>query len=173
MKNIQEFSKYLVLFGLIVVFGVTNYLIFHKESIIKNGKSIYLKLAPVDPRSLMQGDYMVLRFEVANNILDELKRYKNSSVLQKRGLAILSLNNKNIGTFKAIYKGNKSLRDDEVLISYRLERYRIKLSTDSYFFEEGKGKKFQKAEYGLFRVEPSTGEAILLSLVDKNLLEIK
>ena len=39
-----------------------------KERIKTHGERIYLELAPVDPRSLMQGDYMALRFALAESI---------------------------------------------------------------------------------------------------------
>jgi uncharacterized membrane-anchored protein len=30
---------------------------------------VFLELAPVDPRSLMQGDYMVLRYKIAEGVM--------------------------------------------------------------------------------------------------------
>ncbi|MFX7329222.1 GDYXXLXY domain-containing protein, partial [Acinetobacter baumannii] len=33
-----------------------------KEMLLKEGQLVLLPLAPVDPRSLMQGDYMALRY---------------------------------------------------------------------------------------------------------------
>ena len=162
----DKLSKILVIVGVILVGVVTNYSIFQKESLIKNGKEIYLKLAPVDPRSLMQGDYMALRFAISRDIYEAVKNQKSS-----QGLAVLELNSQNIAKFKSIYQ-NQPLNSNEVLIKYRKNRHRIKLSTDSYFFEEGSAKKFEKAEYGVFRVNPKTGEAILTNLADIYLKKI-
>ena len=38
-----------------------------KETTILKGKLVYLELAPVDPRSLMQGDYMALYYAIQGN----------------------------------------------------------------------------------------------------------
>ena len=48
-----------------------NHSIVAKEHIRANGERIYLELAPVDPHSLMQGDYMALRFAIARDISTE------------------------------------------------------------------------------------------------------
>ena len=39
--------------------------IWQKEAIIENGRRVFIALAPVDPRSLIRGDYMALRFKTA------------------------------------------------------------------------------------------------------------
>ncbi|EJS88355.1 hypothetical protein AAUPMB_10280 [Pasteurella multocida subsp. multocida str. Anand1_buffalo] len=49
----------------------TNYTIHKYEDILTNGESIILKTAPVDPRSLMQGDYMTLNYEILTDIGEE------------------------------------------------------------------------------------------------------
>ncbi len=162
----MKIDKILVLLGAVLVAIITNYTIFHKESILKSGKSIYLKLVPVDPRSLMQGDYMALRFEVARNIQEALKKYPNS-----QNLAVLKVDKRGIGKFEAIYF-NQPLKADEVLIRFKRAKYRVKLSTDSYFFKEGEAKRYQNAKYGVFKLNPKTGEAILTSLADENLSKL-
>ncbi len=52
----------LVIMGLVLVLGVANYNIGQKQQVVENGQQVLLKLRPVDPRSLMQGDYMRLRY---------------------------------------------------------------------------------------------------------------
>ena len=48
----------------LMIFGITNGMIAHKEATIRNGTTIHVELAPRDPRSLMQGDYMALRYQL-------------------------------------------------------------------------------------------------------------
>ena len=48
-----------------LVLIAVNLSIVAKERIKTGGEPIFLELAPVDPRSLMQGDYMALRFAIA------------------------------------------------------------------------------------------------------------
>ena len=58
----------------VLVLGAVNWSILAKERIKTNGERIFLALAPVDPRSLMQGDYMALRFAVAERIARQTRR---------------------------------------------------------------------------------------------------
>ncbi len=158
----------IVIVSLILILGIINYGIYQKEIIIKKGKSVYLKLLPVDPRSLMQGDYMRLRFEVVSDIKDALKKSKKTT---KEGLAIIELSKEDIGNFKAIYQ-NQPLKSSEILIKFRVMHgkrgiKKVKLSTDSYFFSEGKAKQYAKAEYGVFKVAKN-GDMILINLADEN-----
>ncbi len=57
-----------LLVGLALVLGLANATIYQKEQILAHGERVVLELAPVDPRSLMQGDYMALRFGVAQKL---------------------------------------------------------------------------------------------------------
>ena len=61
---------------LVLILALVNWQIFQKEQHIRHGELIYLELAPVDPRSLMQGDYMALRFQMSNDIRSALKSRK-------------------------------------------------------------------------------------------------
>ena len=54
--------------GLLVALVVINYGIAGREKILRDGRVLLLELAPVDPRSLMQGDYMTLSFDAATDI---------------------------------------------------------------------------------------------------------
>ena len=60
-------NKVAIIAGLIVLILV-NWSIAGKERHLKEGRIVYLELAPVDPRSLMQGDYMALNFKLANEL---------------------------------------------------------------------------------------------------------
>lgn len=54
--------------GLLLALIVANRGIAGHERTLAEGRVVLLELAPVDPRSLMQGDYMALRFDVADDI---------------------------------------------------------------------------------------------------------
>ena len=53
--------------NLIILLGLFNNSILQKEELLSNGQLILLELVPVDPRSLMQGDYMRLRYAISEN----------------------------------------------------------------------------------------------------------
>jgi uncharacterized membrane-anchored protein len=44
--------------------------------------------------------------------------------------------------------------------------------TNAYFFEEGSALRFAPARYGKFRVDPRSGEAVLVALCDAQLKEL-
>ena len=44
----------------------------HKEAVLADGQKIFMRLQPVDPRSLLQGDYMALRFAYPAHVHEAL-----------------------------------------------------------------------------------------------------
>ena len=58
----------LALLLLLPVLGYLNLGILSKESLKANGETILLELAPRDPRSLLQGDYMALNYRLHNEL---------------------------------------------------------------------------------------------------------
>ena len=64
----QRWTRIVVIVATLVVLAAVNGSILAKERIRSTGERIFLALAPVDPRSLMQGDYMALRFAIAEQI---------------------------------------------------------------------------------------------------------
>lgn len=53
--------------------AVLGSMIFKQERLLSGGTKIILKCVPVDPRSLFSGDYVILRYEIANIENDKLK----------------------------------------------------------------------------------------------------
>jgi len=154
--------KKIALISLIIILVLVNWSIYQKELHIKNGAVVYLKLAPVDPRSLMQGDYMALRFDIARNIRMELLKKDIQD-----GRILVSLNEKKVASFSSIFVG-QMFKKNEILLRYRIRNGAVKFATNAFFFEEGSAKKYEKAKYGEFRVNPE-GELLLVDLVDENL----
>lgn len=168
--------RHIALLGLLLVLSLINWSIYQKEMHLSEGRIVYLKLAPVDPRSLMQGDYMALRFELANQVYDALPKSENEKrwrhdVAASDGYVLVSLNAQNIATFKNIYD-KQNLTNDELLLRYRVRNGEVKFATNAYFFQEGHAKIYDSARYGQFRVDHD-GELLLVALHDQNLLELK
>ncbi|QOP41018.1 GDYXXLXY domain-containing protein [Sulfurimonas marina] len=155
----------IALVSLIIVLTLVNWSIYKKEQHLKEGEVVYLELAPVDPRSLMQGDYMALRFKVANEIREKLPK-KNTILEPQEGDVIVSLAENRVATYKALYKG-QDLAVNELRIHYRVRNRQVKFATNAFFFKEGEGKRYEAARYGEFRVD--NGEVLLINLYDKEL----
>ena len=144
----------------LLVLGQVHYLIAHKEGIRTHGQLIFLALAPVDPRSLMQGDYMTLNFDLARtlsaNMTDAQRQlggtFRAPLQIDQRGIAVLA-----------------KTANAEPALRYKLRGQQIWLGTNGYFFEEGSAKKFEAARFGAFRMDRKSGEAVLVALADENL----
>lgn len=169
-------DKIIALVSLIVVLGLVNGSIFKKEDHLANGEIVYLDLAPVDPRSLMQGDYMALRFEISTDIYNALPKTDEDSRWQhaadaEDGYVIVKRDDRNIAIYKALYTG-QPLSDDEILLHYRVRNGEVKFATNAFFFQEGNADYYQPARYGQFRVD-NTGELLLVGMYDKELKKIE
>ncbi|MES9883850.1 MAG: GDYXXLXY domain-containing protein [Sedimenticola sp.] len=165
------FNK-IALVSLVIILSLVNWSIAGKEKHLAEGRIVYLDLAPVDPRSLMQGDYMALRFRLANevnNALPKTKEYKRwrHNVAASDGYVVVRLDERNIGYFKHLYK-DQILSEDEILMRYRVRNGTVKFATNAFFFQEGHGKYYDLARYGQFRVDHNS-ELLLVAMYDNNL----
>jgi uncharacterized membrane-anchored protein len=147
----------------LAILALVNTTVWQREQLLAAGRVVLLELAPVDPRSLMQGDYMALRFKVAT----EAFRARDPDRPAADGRLVLRLDPRAVGTFARIDDGTP-LGADEVAIRFRVRNGEPKLATNAFFFEEGSADRYEAARYGEFRVDAS-GEAILTGLRDREL----
>lgn len=146
-------KKVLLLATLFVVLLFINLLIFKKEETISKGHTILLRLAPRDPRSLIQGDYMALQYELAREI--------PASQLKNKGKIVVSVDNNKVAKFLRVYNG-ENLADGEYLLTYRKGRG-LKLGAESFMFQEGDVQLYSSARYSELKVDPS-GASVLVGL---------
>lgn len=150
---------------------LVNGAIWQKEHHLAEGEIVYLELAPVDPRSLMQGDYMALNFALANRIHSALFRqdYAQQDGPQKasNGYVVVRLDEQRIAHFQRLDDGS-ALADDERRLRYRLRNGQVRFTTDAFFFQEGHGERYEAARYGQFRVNDQ-GEPLLVAMYDDEL----
>lgn len=168
--------KIIAVVSLVVVLGLVNWSIAKKEDHLANGKIVYLNLAPIDPRSLMQGDYMALRFQIGDQVYSALPKTDDRRRWQHRadasdGYVIVKLDANNIASYKALYT-DQPLAEDEILMRYRVRDGAVKFATDAFFFQEGHAEVYQPARYGQFRVD-NKGELLLVAMYDKELKKLE
>jgi uncharacterized membrane-anchored protein len=142
--------------------GLVNYSIFAKERLLARGTVVVLELAPVDPRSLMQGDYMALRFRMANDAGAAVR-----AAAAPDGRIVATLDERGVATYRGLHDGTP-VASNEVLLRYRVRNGDIKFATNAFFFQEGTGRRYEGARYGELRVAPD-GELLLTGLRDKDL----
>ena len=150
-----------VLAGLAVLAGV-NWTIAQREQLIREGAVARLELAPVDPRSLMQGDYMALRFQLA----DQARR-TGSDRKTDDGHIIVKPDEKGIARYVR-HDAGEPLAPGELRMRYRVREGRVKFATNAWFFQEGHAQQYERARYGEFRVAPS-GDMLLVNMLGEKL----
>ena len=155
--------KCLILLCAVLILAVVNFGIWQNEKLIENGEKVLLELIPVDPRSIMQGDYMALHFALADAIYAALDN--NSENITDS--VIVQLDAQQRASFVALDQ-QEELQDGQLRLQFRLRNGQVKFATNAFFFQEGHGAIYEQAKYGLFRVGPD-GNLLLTHLVDAQL----
>ena len=130
------------------------------EETLANGRVVYIALRPVDPRSLIQGDYMAVAFDV-----DRLPapRDVNGEVL-----ALADVDARSIARIQGLASPGAKPEANQIAVKLRQKSRRWFVGTDAYFFEEGRADDFARAKYGQFRVG-TDGRLLLVAMTDENL----
>ena len=130
-----------------------------KENLLRTGQTVKLELAPIDPRSLMQGDYVRLNYKISRPPKGTIPdgRYKVKLVLSKDG--------NGIHQFKSFYEKGMELGIEDVLITSWVRRGgRLVFGIESFFVPENTGLELERtAKYGIVKLS-STGDALLVDL---------
>ena len=113
---------WLVTLGVLGFVGVG---VYGKETLIRTGEPVLLELAPVDPRSLIQGDYMDLRYKIAADL--------EQRDLPWRGKLVIRLDEQQVAHFVRLDDGTPLAADERLLVYYKHE-WTLDLGAPSYFF---------------------------------------
>ncbi len=145
----------------VLVLATMNYSIYEKEQIKQHGETLLLELAPVDPRSLIQGDYMRLRYAIDRNA-----PAKELASHQKRGYMVIRSDENKVAKFVRFHQ-EEDLAAGEKLLHFHKKYSRVQIVPDSFFFQEGHAKHYSNAKYGVFKFDAS-GKHLLVGLADEN-----
>lgn len=140
-----------ILGGLALVLCAMLWSIASKEQVLHEGRRVLLALAPVDPRSLMQGDYMQLAYA-----LESLPH----EGWPADGHLVLTQGRDDVARFVRRHAG-EPLQPGEFLLRYRIRERRLRLGAESFFFQEGQAERYAGARYGELRVEPGGGSVLV------------
>lgn len=161
----KKYKWMIILLNLVILLVYFNYSVAKKEELLKGGQLVLLQLAPVDPRSLMQGDYMNLRYSLSENIYSEY--------LPKRGYCVVRLDDKGIAERIRFQQEKTPLNKGEYIIKYTApNEWNINIGAESFFFQEGQAQKYEKAKYGGVKIDKN-GNSLLVGLYDEHLNNIK
>lgn len=159
----MKFKKLILGISVIAVFFSVGVSVVSREKLLKNGKTVLFELAPVDPRSIMQGDYMTLNYKIT--------RVENDNKVPPRGYIVFTTDGLNVAKYIRFQKSREPVNEDEMIIRYFCHKRDISIGSESFFFQEGDADIYARARYGGIKVAKS-GESILFGLFDENRNEI-
>ena len=116
------------------------------------GEPILLKTAPVDPWDMLRGEYVRLNYEISR-VSGNIKRdFKTGADINNQSPAYVTLEKKEkYWSVTGIYRERPEAKDGQIIIkastvyydSYNNE-YQIIYGIESYYVEEGVGKKLEQ-----------------------------
>ena len=180
VENYPVFKAPIGLVGvfLIALLGAVNYKVQQFEDVLATGKPVVLKIAPADPRSLMQGDYMVLNYAILSDLQqsqfssesNETTGIDELSPSGKKAYILVHLDKNHVAT---LCEAQSEIPTDfkhctpNVYLPIRYKGWSPELPSQDYFFAEGKGEYYAQSEYAEYRFKD--GILLLARLLDKDL----
>ena len=149
-------KKIFVVLNLLLLMLAFGYSVIKEERNLKQ-ETFYIKTVPVDPRSLIQGDYMILNYDITESARKEARGLR-------KGYIRVRINDLKVAEFVRV--------DNEISIQFHQNNSTMDIGVNSYLFQEGTGNRFQKAQYAEV-IELKNGELRLKHLLDRNFDRIK
>lgn len=184
----NNIKKILLIVNIVILFVITGFSAMKEEGYKKSEDYFYLELTPIDPRSLLQGDYMTLNYDITDkaqdfiynnrtNIYDEENENEVEEIKEVRKLAdakkayiAVRLDENKVAKYVKITK-EKTDEKDLLFIAYKTDGFNVNINANSYLFQEGTGEKYENAKYS--KVVLIGNNLRLIDLRDKDFKEIK
>jgi len=161
----KKYKWLIILLNLVLLLIYFNYSVVKKEELLKDGQLILLELAPLDPRSLMQGDYMALRYKISENL--------DYETMSKRGYCVVRIDTNGVAEKERFQDKQTPLSEGEYLIGYNAANsWNVYIGAESFFFQEGQAEKYEKAKYGGIKIDKN-GNSLLIGLYDEQQRKIE
>ncbi|MBE3646142.1 hypothetical protein CPY53_12640 [Paenibacillus polymyxa] len=162
--SFMRLSPLLIAIVIVLQLGIIGYQTAKSETLLATGASVKLKLAPIDPRSLLQGDYVALNYDISTppskNPLQE-KDWNRGKVK-----VVLTPDSQGVYIADHLYQDGEKLAHHEIVLNGQWNGSRILYGIENYFIPEGTGRTVeQNAHYAYIRVSRN-GDALLERLVE-------
>jgi len=161
-------KKIVIALAALVILLMTNGFIYQKETQIEAGRKVLLRIGPVDPRSLAQGDYIQLRYEIIRNVPQVGRESDGTAIQPDDGAIITRVDDDGVAQFVRLDDGSP-VAGDELLLAYTYREGQPSLGVESFFFEEGMADLYSKARFAEIRVTPE-GKCLLVDLRDEDFI---
>jgi uncharacterized membrane-anchored protein len=121
-----------------------------KSSVLLFGQTIVLKSVPIDPRDLMRGDYVRIRWAIAD--LDRMMKTDGAKLKVGDDIYVLLREGSPDWKPTAISSERPSLDEDQAVIKGTVTGLRplsiqVDYGMDSYYVPEGKGRDYERIKY--------------------------
>ncbi|OCA82821.1 GDYXXLXY domain-containing protein [Pseudobacillus wudalianchiensis] len=172
--NIIRWSWKRVAIVLILQLSFVGFTSWQKEHLLQNGELVALKLEPIDPRSLLQGDYVQLNYAIHRAYQQE--QNKNISSLPKGKLHVelektkehVSYRGKDVIIYQPVhFTGTDQpviVNNETVTLLGKSSYGNLDLGIEHFFIPENTGRDWVEKNIALVRVSKN-GDAILETLV--------
>jgi uncharacterized membrane-anchored protein len=151
-------QKLAIAAAVLLILTAAAYAVWQFERILTSGHRVIVQLAPVDPRSLMQGDYMALAYAIDRALPEDAPHYR---------YALLTSDEQGVAQLHSL--SNRLPTEPELIaMQLRARNGIVSIGPNAFFFNEGQAEQYNAAEYGQFRVDAS-GKALLTALLDDDL----
>nr|WP_286675955.1 GDYXXLXY domain-containing protein [Rossellomorea vietnamensis] len=159
-----------ILFIICLQGGWIGYQVYSNETLLQNGETVILELQPVDPRSLLQGDYVELNYSISQ--LEDTSIDDNGPVT-----IVLRKNPQGIHEYSGVYKFNGKWnasyesKPGDVLLNGKVtsswdNSARVTYGIEHFFIPEGTGLDVEgKVKTAMVKVSDK-GDGILVRLRD-------
>lgn len=172
-RTIQSWNIKLVTAVLLVQLLFIGAVFWQKEQLLQNGELVALELVPIDPRSMLQGDYVELRYAIhaayqeqqqtgettEGRLLVELRESNETIVYQEEHVPVYQP--------VQFHPADQSLKAQEgtVIIQGSGRFGQLDLGIEHFFIPEGSGAEWEEKNIALVRIAEN-GDAILEMLVE-------
>lgn len=144
--------------AILFILATAGFTIWQYEHTLKTGRVVNIALAPLDPRSIMQGDYMELAYVIDRELPEDAAHYK---------YAWLSVDAEQLARLHSL-SNQLPQQPDLVAVLLRQRDGIISIGPNAFFFAEGTAALYEQAPFGQLRIDAS-GKALLTGLLDENL----
>jgi uncharacterized membrane-anchored protein len=151
----------LPLLTVLAVCGLAAHTVWRYEQLLAAGRPSLVALAPVDPRSLVQGDYMTLAWQLP----DDVRRVLDETATTQRPRVAATRDGQDVLTVRRLLASGEPPGPGEEVLELSPKGGRWVIVTDAWFFREGEADRWAAARFGEFRLMPD-GRALLVGLRD-------
>lgn len=152
-----------VLIAIVIVLQLS-YVGYHaasSEALLSSGTQVKLAVEPLDPRSLLQGDYVRLNYNISTPPANAVQQLESGRSLN-RIKVVLRQGDNGVYVFDRLYKSGDALSGKEIVINGSWNGWQsIYYGIETYFVPEGTGTETeQNARFAYVKVG-ANGNALL------------